>query len=222
MLLAVAPYPAGAVHLCRPRQIGVSCPRIEHVRAHPWMTAEMPSTITLTEEQVKAYGEPAVRAVTYADQDASAPAGRPQSIALTDMQLAAYGGPAVRELRYPSDAELATALRDKLGAWGVSLQAKQEMVNALHLEMIELRAELSEGNAMLAELDARLVAAAQEEAEAAAAAAAVAAPATASVGAADGPGVLVGLTAAVAFAAAVAVATGQVELPSSLGAVAPP
>ena len=65
---------------------------------------QMDPTITLTIEQVKAYGGPAVRPLTYLPIVLT-PAQMFYSkdiVTLTDQQVKAYGGPTVRPLTYPA------------------------------------------------------------------------------------------------------------------------
>ena len=101
--------------------------------------------VTLSDAQVAAFGEPAVRPIS--DRvDLTDYLGRPLKQQLTDAQLAAFGPPAVRTLSWPSPEEDGIQLLGRKAQIDEALAAKAAEVNEILLSTIALRAELSAVN----------------------------------------------------------------------------
>lgn len=112
------------------------------------------ASITLTAEQVAAFGGPARRPLSERDPEVTDldPFGREAFIGLTPEQVAAFGGPQVRPLSYPPFDEPEAALKDLSSQLSDAVAANAKAVSELIAAGTALRLERDQVSTALAEV----------------------------------------------------------------------
>ena len=163
-----------AIGLCAAAAWQGTAPLTTGQRSRPAlrMLAYTESTITITEEQVAAFGGPAERPFVDRAPEAGARDAfdRPAEILITDEQVAAFGGSSLRELSYPPFKDTQAALKDAAAQIAEALEINEAARGELMLQSITIRSELGLVNEALAkvaediELESKLPRAAQAKA----------------------------------------------------------